>query len=138
MEELSIDTKTYSGLKLPTDPRWVDLTAPATGGNTNRPCLLRTKAATTCISLIITLFRPGETGEGTQPDRYRRGGYFRQVLAELQKRQLKLGKQRKDVYVNKLSNSSARRGHPDERFLDQLLTMAPIEARSCERFKRLS
>ncbi len=29
-------------------------------------------------------------------------------------------------------------GSPQERFLDQLLTMALIEARSCERFKRLS
>nr|NIM34672.1 tRNA 2-methylthio-N6-isopentenyl adenosine(37) hydroxylase MiaE [Hydrotalea flava]NIM37507.1 tRNA 2-methylthio-N6-isopentenyl adenosine(37) hydroxylase MiaE [Hydrotalea flava]NIN02679.1 tRNA 2-methylthio-N6-isopentenyl adenosine(37) hydroxylase MiaE [Hydrotalea flava]NIN14350.1 tRNA 2-methylthio-N6-isopentenyl adenosine(37) hydroxylase MiaE [Hydrotalea flava]NIO93433.1 tRNA 2-methylthio-N6-isopentenyl adenosine(37) hydroxylase MiaE [Hydrotalea flava] len=29
-------------------------------------------------------------------------------------------------------------GHEDSRLLDKLLTMALIEARSCERFKRLS
>ena len=59
-------------------------------------------------------------------------------MAELHKRKLQLGKQRKDVYVNKLLEFQRKGGHPDERFLDQLLTMALIEARSCERFKRLS
>ena len=65
-------------------------------------------------------------------------GHFRLVLAELQKRNLKLGKQRKDEYVNKLLEFQRRGGGEEERFLDQLLTMALIEARSCERFKRLS
>ncbi|WP_315824291.1 tRNA isopentenyl-2-thiomethyl-A-37 hydroxylase MiaE [Paraflavitalea speifideaquila] len=31
-----------------------------------------------------------------------------------------------------------RKGGPEERFLDKLLIFALIEARSCERFKRLS
>ena len=65
-------------------------------------------------------------------------GHFRAVLAELKKRDLKLGKQRKDVYVNKLIEFQKKDGSPDERFLDQMLIMALIEARSCERFKRLS
>jgi tRNA-(ms[2]io[6]A)-hydroxylase len=49
-----------------------------------------------------------------------------------------LGKQRKDEYVNKLLLFQTKGGDWQERFLDQLLTMALIEARSCERFKRLS
>jgi tRNA-(ms[2]io[6]A)-hydroxylase len=65
-------------------------------------------------------------------------GHFRLVLAELQKRNLKLGKQRKDDYVNALLLFQRKGGHIDDRFLDQMLTMALIEARSCERFKRLS
>ncbi len=65
-------------------------------------------------------------------------GHFRQVLSELRKRNLKLGKQRKDEYVNRLLEFQKKGGSPQERFLDQLLTMALIEARSCERFKRLS
>ena len=65
-------------------------------------------------------------------------GHFRQVLAELQRRGLRLGKQRRDEYVNKLLDFQKRGGSPAERLLDQLLTMALIEARSCERFKRLS
>ena len=60
------------------------------------------------------------------------------VLAELNKRKLKLGRQRKDVYVNKLLDFQKKGGSPTERFLDQMLIMALIEARSCERFKRLS
>ena len=60
------------------------------------------------------------------------------MLYELQKRNLGLGKQRKDEYVNKLLDFQRKGGNPEDRFLDQLLTMALIEARSCERFKRLS
>ncbi|WP_367065054.1 tRNA isopentenyl-2-thiomethyl-A-37 hydroxylase MiaE, partial [Escherichia coli] len=65
-------------------------------------------------------------------------GHFRLVLAELDKRGLLLGKQRKDLYVNKLLEFQKKGGHINDRMLDQLLTMALIEARSCERFKRLS
>jgi tRNA-(ms[2]io[6]A)-hydroxylase len=60
------------------------------------------------------------------------------VLAELHKRGLKLGKQRKDKYVNRLLDFERKGGHPDNRLLDKLLISALIEARSCERFKRLS
>ena len=65
-------------------------------------------------------------------------GHFRLVLQELQKRNLPLGKQRKDIYVNKLIEFQHKGGSPEDRLLDHLLTMALIEARSCERFKRLS
>jgi tRNA-(ms[2]io[6]A)-hydroxylase len=65
-------------------------------------------------------------------------GHFRLVLQELEKRNLKLGKQRKDEYVNKLIEFQKQGGSVESRMLDQLLTMALIEARSCERFKRLS
>jgi tRNA-(ms[2]io[6]A)-hydroxylase len=60
------------------------------------------------------------------------------VLAELHKRGLTLGKQRKDEYVNALLEFQQKGGDLQTRMLDQLLTMALIEARSCERFKRLS
>lgn len=45
---------------------------------------------------------------------------------------------RKDLYVNALIEFQRKGGSPEERLLDKLLTMALIEARSCERFKRLS
>ncbi len=51
---------------------------------------------------------------------------------------LKLGRQHKDVYVNAQIGFQTKGGRPNDRFLDQLLMMAMIEARSCERFKRLS
>ena len=59
-------------------------------------------------------------------------------IVELQKRNLKLGKQRKDEYANALFDFQQKGGDAEGRMLDQLLTMALIEARSCERFKRLS
>ena len=66
-------------------------------------------------------------------------GHFRLVLNELHKRGLKLGKQRKDEYVNNLLLLFTQKGGNEEgRFLDEMLAMAMIEARSCERFKRLS
>ncbi|HEX8462561.1 MAG TPA: tRNA isopentenyl-2-thiomethyl-A-37 hydroxylase MiaE, partial [Segetibacter sp.] len=65
-------------------------------------------------------------------------GHFRLVLAELDKRKLQLGKQRKDEYVNKLMSFQKKDGSDEDRFLDKLLIFALIEARSCERFKRLS
>jgi tRNA-(ms[2]io[6]A)-hydroxylase len=60
------------------------------------------------------------------------------VLSELHKRGLKLGQQRKDEYVNALLEFCQKGGAEEGRLLDQLLLMAMIEARSCERFKRLS
>ncbi len=65
-------------------------------------------------------------------------GHFRQVIQELRKRQLPLAKQRKDEYVNALLNFTQKGGSEEGRLLDQLLLCALIEARSCERFKRLS
>ena len=65
-------------------------------------------------------------------------GHFRLVLQELRKRNLQLGKQRKDEYVNKLLQFEIKGGREEDRLLDKLLRCALIEARSCERFKRLS
>jgi tRNA-(ms[2]io[6]A)-hydroxylase len=64
-------------------------------------------------------------------------GHFRLVLAELKKRGWSLGRQRLDEYVNALIQF-CQKGGSKKAFLDQLLMMAMIEARSCERFKRLS
>ena len=65
-------------------------------------------------------------------------GHFRQVLAELKKRGLKLGRQRKDEYVGKLLKFQKKGGSREDRLLENLLTCALIEARSCERFRLLS
>ena len=65
-------------------------------------------------------------------------GHFRAVLAELDKRGLKLGRQRKDEYVNALMNFSRKGGGRDAALLERLLIFALIEARSCERFRLMS
>jgi tRNA-(ms[2]io[6]A)-hydroxylase len=136
--ELSTDTKNILGLKLPTDPRWVDLAGKSLEDILTDHAYCEQKAALSCISLIQRYSDKEKLVNELSPIVTEEWGHFRLVLAELHKRDLKLGKQRKDEYVNQLLPFQAKGGHLEDRFLDQLLTMALIEARSCERFKRLS
>lgn len=138
MTEENIDVKNILGLQLPTDPRWVNLAEMQLEEILTDHAYCEQKAATTCITLIQRYPEREELVKGLSPIVTEEWGHFRQVLAELHKRKLKLGRQRKDVYVNKLIEFQKKGGSPEERMLDQLLTMALIEARSCERFKRLS
>ena len=134
----SIDVKNILGLKLPTDPRWVNLAEMELEEILTDHAYCEQKAATTCISLIQRYPDRQELVEELSPIVTEEWGHFRMVLAELKKRKLQLGKQRKDEYVNKLLEFQKKDGSVEDRFLDRLLTMALIEARSCERFKRLS
>ena len=138
MESLSQDTKNILGLKLVTDPRWIDLASISLEEILTDHAWCEQKAATTCISLITKYSDKEKLVSELSPIVTEEWGHFRQVLAELHRRNLSLGKQRKDIYVNKLLDFQKKGGSPEERFLDHLLTMALIEARSCERFKRLS
>lgn len=136
--ELSQDTKNILGLQLPTDPRWVNLAEKSLEEILTDHAYCEQKAATTCISLIQRYSSKEKLVAELSPIVTEEWGHFRLVLAELQKRNLKLGKQRKDEYVNALIDFQQKGGDAEGRMLDQLLTMALIEARSCERFKRLS
>ena len=131
-------TKNILGLQLATDPRWVDLASISIEEILTDHAFCEQKAATTCISLIMKYSDRIRLVSELAPVVTEEWGHFRMVLAELEKRGLKLGKQRKDEYVNHLITFQRKGGDFEERFLDQLLTMAMIEARSCERFKRLS
>lgn len=135
---ISSDTQTILRLQLPTDPRWVDLAAHSLEEILTDHAYCEQKAATTCISLIQRYPAFEKIVEELSPIVTEEWGHFRAVLAELKKRGLQLGKQRKDLYVNALLDFQQKGGDPEGRMLDQLLTMALIEARSCERFKRLS
>lgn len=137
MTELSA-VKNILGLQLPTDPRWVDLAAISMEDILTDHAYCEQKAATTCISLIQKHNDKDLLVKSLAPLVTEEWGHFRLVLQELDKRGLKLGRQRKDEYVNQLLAFQHKGGSPDDRLLDHLLTMAMIEARSCERFKRLS
>lgn len=136
--ELSEHTRNILGLQLPTDPRWVNLAGKSLAEILTDHAYCEQKAATTCISLIQRYSQMEKLVEELSPIVTEEWGHFRLVLAEMKKRGLKLGRQRKDQYVNKLLEFQQKGGDWETRFLDQLLTMALIEARSCERFKRLS
>jgi len=137
-EQLSEDTRNILGLQLPTDPRWVDLAGKSMQEILSDHAYCEQKAATSCISLIQRYSEREKLVKDLAPIVTEEWGHFRLVLQELEKRNLKLGKQRKDEYVNKLIEFQQKGGSIEDRLLDQLLTMALIEARSCERFKRLS
>ncbi len=130
--------KNILGLQLVTDPRWVDLANLSIEEILTDHAFCEQKAATTCISLITKYSDRTRLVSELAPIVTEEWGHFRMVLAELEKRGLKLGRQRKDEYVNHLIAFQRKGGDFEERFLDLLLTMAMIEARSCERFKRLS
>lgn len=136
--ELSESTRNILGLQLPTDPRWVNLAALSLQEILTDHAYCEQKAATSCITLIQRYSNQEKLVTELSPIVTEEWGHFRLVLAELQKRKLPLGRQRKDEYVNALLEFQQKGGHWEDRFLDQLLTMALIEARSCERFKRLS
>jgi tRNA-(ms[2]io[6]A)-hydroxylase len=132
------ETKNILGLQLPSDPRWVDLASISLEEILTDHAYCEQKAATSCISLIQRYPEKQKLVSELSPIVTEEWGHFRQVLAELDKRKLSLGRQRKDVYVNKLIEFQQKGGSPEEVLLDRLLIFALIEARSCERFKRLS
>jgi tRNA 2-(methylsulfanyl)-N6-isopentenyladenosine37 hydroxylase len=126
------------GLKLPTDPRWVNLAEKDLEEILTDHAYCEQKAATACISLIQAFPERERMVKELAPIVTEEWGHFRMVLHELEKRGLKLGAQRKDEYVNKLLAFQKKGGTREERLLEKLLTCALIEARSCERFRLLS
>ncbi len=126
------------GLKLPTDPRWANLAEKSLEEILTDHAYCEQKATTTCISLIQQYPERTEMVEALAPIVTEEWGHFRLVLKELDKRGLKLGKQRKDEYVNALHKFRKKDGGRDETLVEKLLVCALIEARSCERFRTLS
>jgi tRNA 2-(methylsulfanyl)-N6-isopentenyladenosine37 hydroxylase len=130
--------KNILGLQLPTDPRWVNLAEISLEDILTDHAWCEQKAATSCISLIQKYSNYDSIVTELVPIVAEEWGHFRLVVNELKKRGLKLGAQRKDDYVNALLAFETKGGSPESRLLDKLLICALIEARSCERFKRLS
>lgn len=126
------------GLKLPTDPRWVNLAEKSLEDILTDHAYCEQKAATSCISLIQAYPDKEEMVAELAPIVTEEWGHFRLVLQELKKRGLKLGRQRKDEYVNALQKFERKGGSREERLIERLLTCALIEARSCERFRLLA
>jgi tRNA 2-(methylsulfanyl)-N6-isopentenyladenosine37 hydroxylase len=125
-------------LKLPTDPRWVNLAEISLEDILTDHAYCEQKAASNCISLSQQNPQLDKLVNELSPIVTEEWGHFRQVLNELRKRGLKLGRQRKDNYVNALQDNVVKGGSREDALLDRLLMFALIEARSCERFRLLS
>jgi tRNA-(ms[2]io[6]A)-hydroxylase len=126
------------GLKLATDPRWVNLAEKSIEEILIDHAFCEQKATTNCISLIQLYPEKEYLVEKLIPIVNEEWSHFKMVLDELKKRNFKLGPQRQDKYVVGLYNFFKKGGSPDDRLLDRLLLAALIEARSCERFRLIS
>jgi len=138
MSDNSAYQKNILGLQLPTDPRWVNLAEISLEEILTDHAYCEQKAAISCMSLTQRYSDKDDLVDELSPIVTEEWGHFRLVLHEIRKRGLQLGKQRKDDYVNALLAFEKKGGKEEDRLLDKLLICALIEARSCERFKRLS
>lgn len=125
------------GLKLPTDPRWVDIAGKNIAEILVDHAYCEQKAASSCISLIIQFSEKEKLVEVLTPVVAEEWAHFERVLDQLKKRGYKLGKQRTDEYVQALAKHERKGDKIERQLMDKLLINALIEARSCERFKLL-
>jgi tRNA-(ms[2]io[6]A)-hydroxylase len=126
------------GLKLATDPRWVDLTNMSIEFILTDHAFCEQKAATNCISIIQKFPEYKEIVDALIPIVTEEWGHFKMVVDKLKERQKHLGPQRRDEYVNQLKQFMHSGGNREDQLLERLLFSALIEARSCERFRLLS
>ena len=126
------------GLKLATDPRWINIAEKSIEEVLVDHAYCEQKAATNCISLIINFPDKKEIVDQLCPIVTEEWAHFRMVIQELNKRGFVLGKKRKDDYVKLLSKVIITGGDRENQLVERLLLAALIEARSCERFKLLS
>jgi tRNA-(ms[2]io[6]A)-hydroxylase len=126
------------GLKLPTDPRWVNIAEKSIEEILIDHAYCEQKAASSCISLIVNYPDKEKIVEVLTPVVAEEWAHFERVLEEMRKRGIKLGPQRRDEYVVRLHELIRKGGSRERRLMDQLLVNALIEARSCERFRLLS
>jgi len=126
------------GLKLETDPHWVNIVEKNIEEILTDHAYCEQKAATNAISILISYPYHTDLVDELLSLSKEELTHFEMVHQKIKDRGFKLGFERKDEYVNELYKFM-RKGHKKEIVLiDRLLFSAMIEARSCERFKILS
>ncbi len=126
------------GLKLPTDPRWVNIVEENISEILTDHAYCEMKAASYANSLIVKYPEKTEMVEKLSALVIEETEHFRMVFAKIKERGFSLGKERKDEYVHDLLKFINKGGKPEAVLCDRLLIAAMIEARSCERFRVLS
>lgn len=126
------------GLKLRTDPRWVNIVESNIEEILTDHAWCEQKAATNAITIIINNSEHPELVTDLLSIAKEEISHFEMVHEIIKSRGLKLGRERKDDYVNELFKFMKKDGSRQSAFIDRLLFAALIEARSCERFKVLS
>ncbi|MFN5346749.1 MAG: tRNA-(ms[2]io[6]A)-hydroxylase [Bacteroidota bacterium] len=125
-------------LKLPTDPRWVNIVEKNIEEILTDHAYCEQKAATNAITIVVKFPEKTELVNAMLELAQEELGHFKQVHDKLTERGFVLGRERRDEYVNLLYEFQRKGGSREVHLIDRLLFGAMIEARSCERFKVLS
>lgn len=126
------------GLKLVTDPRWVDIVEMNISEILTDHAWCEQKAASSAISLIVRFPEfPGLIEEMTAIAK-EEIEHFALVHQKIKERGFTLGFERKDPYVKDLASFIMKGGSRNQQLVENLLMAGMIEARSCERFRLLS
>jgi tRNA-(ms[2]io[6]A)-hydroxylase len=126
------------GLKLPTDPRWVNIVEKNIDEILTDHAFCEQKAASTAISFIVTFPEYPELVQEMIALSREEMGHFKMVHDRILDRGKTLGRYRKDEYVLELMKFFPKGGSRVDQLVHRLLYAALIEARSCERFRLLS
>ena len=126
------------GLKLPTDPRWVNIVEKDIDEILTDHAYCEQKAAATAISLIVSFPEYTELVQEMISLVREEMGHFKMVHDRILDRGEILGRDRKDEYVIELLKFFPKGGSRTTQLVHRLLYAALIEARSCERFRLLS
>ncbi|GAA3764771.1 tRNA-(ms[2]io[6]A)-hydroxylase [Flavobacterium ginsengiterrae] len=126
------------GLKLATDPRWVNIVESNIEEILTDHAWCEQKAASNAISIVTYNSEIEELVTEMLEIAREELEHFQMVHNIIKQRGLTLGRERKDHYVNELLKFMKKDGSRRDALCDRLLFSAMIEARSCERFKVLS
>ncbi len=126
------------GLKLPTDPRWAEIAEGNIEEILTDHAWCEQKAATNAIMLIVNNSELEDLVSDMADIAIEEMQHFKMVHDKIKERGYKLGRERRDDYVNELMKFMKKGGTRNESLIDRLLFAAMIEARSCERFRVLS
>ena len=126
------------GLKLPSDPRWVNIAEKNLEEILSDHAFCEQKAASTAISLIVSFPEYTELVKEMIALVEEEMSHFKMVHDLILERGFNLGRDRKDAYVSKLLQFFPKGGSRTTQLVHRLLLAALIEARSCERFRLLS
>jgi tRNA-(ms[2]io[6]A)-hydroxylase len=126
------------GLKLKTDPRWVNIVESNIEEILTDHAWCEQKAATNAITIITLNSEHEDLVTDLLALAQEELEHFQMVHDIIKKLGYKLGRERKDSYVNELYKFMNKGGNRQQSMVDRLLFSAMIEARSCERFKLLS
>lgn len=129
------------GLKLPTDPRWVNIVEKNISEILTDHAYCEQKAASNAISVIVKHPEYPDVVDAMTEIVQEEMEHFGMVHEKIKERGLKLGRERKDEYVGDLLTYMGKTytgGSRDSQFVNRMLFAAMIEARSCERFRILS